>query len=223
MKIGIVSDIHAHLMPLKRAVSLFESQEVNHIICAGDLVDGGLDDNAVIDFVRSHNIISIQGNHDREAFADWTVGEADLWSIEDITDDDFGYKDMLQSYRAEYVRSLPRTRDFTWESLNVFLAHGAPWSDTYHVFPNVSASTCRKIFNKVDGADIVILGHTHIPMKLEFRNKWILNPGAICGNRDDLKQTCGILELPQAEFKVFDVDTGKPLNLETVTIFESES
>lgn len=54
MKIGIISDIHAYIEPLKRAISLFNSQEVDQIICAGDLVDGGWDEDEVIDTIRSY-------------------------------------------------------------------------------------------------------------------------------------------------------------------------
>ena len=140
---------------------------------------------------------------------------AELWSADDC----FG--DVLKDYRAKYVRSLPHTCSFAWEGLNVYLAHGAPWSDTDHVFPNVSEKTCRRIF-ATTGADIVVLGHTHIPMRLQFHDKWILNPGALCGNRQDLKQTCGILELPQAEFELFDTDTNQPVELETVIILEGD-
>lgn len=211
MKIGIISDIHAHLTPLKRAVALFESQNVDQILCAGDLVDGGWEDEAVIDIVRSYNIVSVRGNHDREAYAD----PVDLWELEDDVNGDLG--DLRNAYRAEYLNSLPLTRKFEWNGLRVFLTHGTPWSDTYHVFPNVSADVCRRILNETK-ADIVVLGHTHIPMKLQIGDKWILNPGALCGNRDDLKRTCGILELPQAQFDLFDVDTQKLVELKTRTI-----
>ena len=210
MKIGIVSDIHAHLTPLKRAVALFESQGVSHILCAGDLIDGGWDEESVIDYIRTRNIMSVRGNHDRGAFAN---------DIEDSSvgyeDDEFG--DLLNSYRTQYVSSLPTTRQFHWEGKNILLAHGAPWSDTQHVFPNTSVEIFSRLFNDSD-ADIVILGHTHIPMRIKFQDKWVLNPGALCGNREDLRRTCGILDLPQVAFEIFDVDTGQSVELETRTI-----
>lgn len=211
MKIGIVSDIHAHIDPLKRAISLFESQDVTQIICAGDLVDGGWDDEAVIDLIRSRNILSVRGNHDRNAF----LGEIEQWDIDVDVDSDFG--DLLNSYKAQYVSSLPMTRQFNWEDMDIFLAHGSPWSDTDHVFPNTSADMCNKILTFTK-ANIVILGHTHIPMKLQINDKWILNPGALCGNRANSQRTCGILDLPQGKFEVFDTQTSKPVKLETKII-----
>lgn len=212
MKIGIVSDIHAYFDPLERAVALFESQDVSHILCAGDLIDGGWDDESVIDFVRTRNIVSVRGNHDRGAFAN-DIEDLNVGYEEDV----FG--DLLNSYRAQYLSSLPTTRQFNWDGKNILLAHGAPWSDTQHVFPNSSVETFTRIF-KESNTDIVILGHTHIPMKININDKWILNPGALCGNREDLRRTCGILELPQVIFEIFDVATGQAVELETRVIDE---
>jgi putative phosphoesterase len=211
MKIGIVSDIHGYIELLKLAMSLFETQGVSHIICAGDLVDGGMDDEAVIDYIRHHNIISVKGNHDREAFS----GQIDQLSVEDDIDNDFG--DVLNLYRTQCVNSLPMTHQFNWETQKVYLTHASPWSDTYHVFPNVSIDICRRIFD-IAHADIVILGHTHIPMKLCFDYKWIFNSGAISGNRSNLQRTCGILTLPHVEFELFDVDTGLAVELDTTIV-----
>lgn len=215
MKIGIVSDIHGYLKPLKAAISLFESHKANQIICAGDLVDGGLSGDAVIDHIRSHNIISVQGNHDQEAFSDHSWIDEQLCDAEESMSDDFD--DLLSSYRAKFVSALPLTRTFDWEGLRICLAHGAPWSNTEHIFSSVAPDVCRKIFEATE-ADIVVLGHTHIPMKLQLDDKWILNAGALCGNRTDLKRTCGILTLPQIQFEVFDIKTKKALELETTKI-----
>ena len=211
MKIGVVADIHGYIEPLKLAISLFETHGVSHIVCAGDLVDGGMDDDAVIDYIRHHNIMSVKGNHDREAFS----GQIDLLSMEDDIDNDFS--DVLNLYRTQYVNSLPMTYQFDWKALNVYLTHAAPWSDTYHVFPNVSIEICKRIFDLAQ-ADIVVLGHTHIPMKLCFDNKWILNSGALSGNRSNLQRTCGILTLPLIEFELFDVDTGLSVELDTTIV-----
>ena len=205
MKIGIVSDIHGHLEPLQRAVSLFVSREVDLVICAGDLVDGGWDDDAVVDYIRSSNIVSVRGNHDREAASN----QIDFYDL------DGDFEDEIGSYRIQYLDSLPLSCSFLWEGVTVYLTHGAPWSDTHHVFPNASAATCQRVIDTAE-ADIVILGHTHIPMKIQIGEKWILNPGAVCGNRDDLKRTCGILELPQLRFELFDIETSEPLALDTI-------
>ena len=119
MKIGVVSDIHAYLEPLKKAISIFESQDVDHIICAGDLVDGGWDDDAVIDYIRAYSIESVQGNHDRQAFSE----QVDMWFEDDL---DESFNNPAEICRARYVTLLPKSHEFIWEGLCVYVAHGAP-------------------------------------------------------------------------------------------------
>ncbi len=205
MKIGVISDIHAHFAPLKCAMDLFESHDVTQIICAGDLVDGGWDDEAVIDYMRSSQIVSVRGNHDRGRLTD---------QIDHVPYDGGDIDHEMNEYRWKYLNSLPQTCEFSWHDVEVLLAHGAPWSDIQHVFPNASLELLSQVQDATT-SDVVILGHTHIPMKTKYKNKWIFNPGALCGNREDLKSTCGILTLPQIQFDVFDVKTGQSVEVET--------
>ncbi len=206
MKIGIISDIHGYIEPLKLAIALFESLSVSQIICAGDLVDGGWDGEAVIDCIRANNIICVRGNHDRESFQE-QVNQDYLAEYDDE------FYDQINAYRANYVRSLPMICSFNWANKQIRLTHATPWNDTFHIFPNTSADICQKLFD-TSPADIMILGHTHIPMKIQFKNRWIFNSGALCGNRHNLQRTCATLDLPQADFKLYDVDTGQAVNLE---------
>ena len=41
MRIGILSDIHANLPALEAAFQVFQTQGVDRVICAGDLVEKG--------------------------------------------------------------------------------------------------------------------------------------------------------------------------------------
>ncbi len=208
MKIGIVSDIHAYIEPLQQALALFKAKGVSQILCAGDLIDGGWEDEAVIDTIRSQNVISVRGNHDREAASE----PIELWNSEEDID-----SDLLISYQSQYLNALPESREFHWEGLTVYVTHGAPWSDTFHVFPSASEDTCKRIF-EITQADIVILGHTHIPMKLKYQDKWIFNSGAVAGNRDNMMRTCGILQLPEAKFELFNIETQQSVQLDTTII-----
>src|SRR3954470_17828493 len=64
MKLGLISDIHADLDHLRRALILLRERGAETILCAGDLVDGESEGNAVVEFVRQQNIPCVQGNHD---------------------------------------------------------------------------------------------------------------------------------------------------------------
>ncbi len=64
MKIGIISDVHAHLIPLEKALSIFELEQVDAIVCAGDLVEKGQDGDVVVALLQELNIPCVLGNHD---------------------------------------------------------------------------------------------------------------------------------------------------------------
>ena len=53
------------------------------------------------------------------------------------------------------------------------------------------------------GADVIIAGHTHIPMFKKVENGIVVNPGAL--SRNSNLSTYGILYLPELNFEVYDV------------------
>ncbi len=63
MKTLIVSDIHSNIYALE-AIWKYENDS-DIVYCAGDLVDYGPYPKEVLDWVRSHNVHCVQGNHDR--------------------------------------------------------------------------------------------------------------------------------------------------------------
>src|SRR5688572_6742223 len=63
-KVGIISDIHADLDGLEKALALLKAAKVDKIICAGDLVERGRDGDAVVQRIQEEQIESVLGNHD---------------------------------------------------------------------------------------------------------------------------------------------------------------
>src|SRR4028119_1301811 len=64
MRTAVISDIHGNWDGLQVALIDIESRNVDRIICLGDLVEGGEHDDAVVEFIKSNNITTVQGNHD---------------------------------------------------------------------------------------------------------------------------------------------------------------
>lgn len=216
MKIGIISDIHATMDPLHKAMALFDAHNVDTIVCPGDLVDRGNEGDAVVRFIRQRNIPCVQGNHDREAFTTQSVihrlnrvaqqrGEPDM------------FPGTLQSETVSYLSELPATLHFDWEGHRVCLAHGTPASNLTYLFPWSERHEFDATAQQAN-ADIVILGHTHVPMQVRVDDVWFLNAGSLHGNRTgDMFRTCGILSLPDVQLTVYNVDTGDTVPIGTIT------
>ena len=71
---AILSDIHANLAALERALADCREQKVDQIVCLGDIVGYGPDPVACADEVRKHCAWSLCGNHDVALFLPVAVG-----------------------------------------------------------------------------------------------------------------------------------------------------
>ncbi|MGL5033646.1 MAG: metallophosphoesterase family protein [Microcystaceae cyanobacterium] len=63
---AIISDIHGHWQGLQLVLEDMRSREVDRIVCLGDVVEGGDEDETVVDYLQQHKITTIRGNHDEE-------------------------------------------------------------------------------------------------------------------------------------------------------------
>ena len=64
MKIAVISDIHGNMEALREVFDDIEKSEVDSIICLGDMVGYGPEPEAVVQWIISHNIPTIMGNHE---------------------------------------------------------------------------------------------------------------------------------------------------------------
>jgi len=73
---------------------------------------------------------------------------------------------------CDFSNTYPKEDTITINGLKIFFTHG----DLYNV-----KSTMNSIAIKAEsiGADVVLFGHTHIPLKEEYRNTIFMNPGSI--------------------------------------------
>lgn len=207
MQVGIIADIHADFHALRIALDIMGGQGADTILCAGDLVDKGPHGDKVVQLLREQAIPCVMGNHDYTARANYT------WRTE--------HPDLADRYRymsletLDFLKDLPQTLELTLEATRLHIAHGTPWSFDTYVFPYSSRQVFKRVAH-VANADVVILGHTHEPMVAKFRERWIVNPGSVCGTYTHGSGTCAVLSLPSCNLKVFDLKTGKRVSVQFV-------
>lgn len=196
MKIGVFSDVHGHIKELHQTLLLLRHLQVDEVICCGDLVDKGAYSDAVIATMQEQNILCVQGNHDFKAQFTWLT-----------------HAEPLQDSSLSYLIDLPATLTFDWTGLSVYVCHANPWQDSsIYVFPTRPEALFQQVAEAVT-ADVIIMGHTHHPMSVQWGNTMLVNPGSIYGNRDRPQRSCGILTLPERCFEIYDIDTGRKLSL----------
>lgn len=139
MKILLIADLHSNWDALK-AVDAAEAP-FDLVICAGDLVDWGMDPKPVLDWVRAHSHIAVRGNHEDlllSAVENHKRQQAGLEKPEgtySIDPDPFGQESNFMTYTInrltdedkEYLRSLPSSVTFDADGYTYCLNH--MWQD----------------------------------------------------------------------------------------------
>lgn len=209
MRIGIISDIHGDMQSLTAAADCLQQQSVDVVLCAGDVVERGSDDHGVISYFRQHGIPCVQGNHDENA-----VRHAELSSDSDEPSEQESPPNLetpLSHEAVEFLKALPRTLTFEFCKTTLLLAHATPSDNGAPVFQDSACDSLSKKFKKDLArmeADILIVGHTHFPFDIRNKGKRVLNPGSVCNLQSRDSHTCGILDLSNHTFSVWDLSTG---------------
>jgi len=164
MRLAILSDVHADLAALEDAFARIDAMKVDRVVCAGDLVDYGERPDDTIALLRERGIPCIRGNHDRWGAAGETARSG--WDPTRGT--------------AEFLRGLPAALDLELGGVRVAVRHGTPFSDMRGIWPFHTAPGDLARFLDEVKADILVVGHTHIPFSMEVASRgMVVNPGAL--------------------------------------------
>lgn len=198
VQVGVISDIHADLEGLRLALRLLDFHGVMRTVCAGDIVERGTGGDTVANLIRERAIVCIKGNHEYIAVSKQEEMHRRGSAV--------GLRHRpLSEGTVAFLHALPDSYRFEQAGKRILVAHGTPWSDFVYVYPESRPATFERVAREAQ-ADVVILGHTHIPMRACVGGVWIFNPGSIsaAGSR-----TCGILTLPDCAFDVYSLDSGR--------------
>ena len=213
-RLAIFADVHADAAALRDALDRIDEMGCDAVVCAGDLVDYGTEPDATLSLLRERGIPCIRGNHDR-----WANGPAAATRAWDVSPESLAF-----------LQSLPAAWDTERDGVRIALHHGTPRSDMRGIYPRYTTpGELRDLLDEAN-ADILLVGHTHIPFRIGLGDRRILNPGALLrapGPRmagrpllfDPAQRrfvpgpgpaggTFGVLDLPSRDFRVFRAADG---------------
>ncbi len=199
MKIGLISDIHSELNAFELALTRLQRHNIDQIICMGDVVEMGRGrGDEVVARLKELAIPCVMGNHDQ-----YSVGHH-LWLLKNgHASDPTVSSRLLTPDTFTYLQHLPELLRYEWAGQQVVISHGTIW--TLH--PQTRPLIFKRILDLAE-ADILILGHTHVPMRAKIGERWVLNPGSVSGRGS---HTCAVLTLPEMRFSVHDLVSGHPV------------
>jgi putative phosphoesterase len=185
-RIGLVSDVHSSPGPLAQALEIFSNENVDEIICAGDIA-GYYDTLApTIELLSQSNCRAIVGNHD-QTYLEKAPREGE------------------SSIRA-YLDNLPQTLVLEIEQVRVCVVHANPPSEQHggiklldqqgDVMPDRKEEWSMALAELEQ--DVLIVGHTHQVYAEQLGKVFVINPGSTVFNH-----SCMILTLPDLKVQTF--------------------
>jgi putative phosphoesterase len=206
MRVLLLADIHAN-WPALQAIN--EPHDV--CLCLGDLVDYGLEPAPCLDWVRRHAQHTVRGNHDHGVAQDVVVtaqsGFKYLTSVtRPLT------RQLLSAADRRYLGDLPISKMVTIDHMRVLLVHATP-RDPLDEYVPPDAEQWAKRLEHVD-ADVICVGHTHLPFVLEVNGKLVINPGSAGLPRDgNPKAAYAVLEGRRVELKRIEYPVEDTINV----------
>jgi putative phosphoesterase len=202
MRLLVVSDIHAN-WPALQAIR----EESDAVVCLGDIVSYGPFPRECVAWVRERAAHVIRGNHDTALSHGSDPGAAAhkrhlaLATLEH-------HRRLLSVDEAAWLRDLPTEASFRMDDYRFRAFHATPTDHlySYRITPDLDDEELKKEVADVR-ADIVLLGHTHLPMSRGAWTKVVLNPGSVGQPLDgDPRASYAVIEDGMAEIRRVEYD-----------------
>lgn len=159
MKIAVISDIHGNFEALKSVYADIRSNDVDTIVCLGDMVGYGPEPEAVVNFIIEKDIVTIAGNHELAL-----LDETRLIYMSDNARASIIITGKLISVTTlALIKQLPRH----YNADDLYFVHGMPpdsastylnWLGDGEIIARMNSVRQRVIF----------VGHTHLPSCYSF-------------------------------------------------------
>ncbi|MGC8913550.1 MAG: metallophosphoesterase family protein [Thermoplasmata archaeon] len=205
LRLAFISDVHSNLPAFLRFIEIAKIEKIEEIYCAGDLVGYNPFPCEIIERFIEKKIVSVAGNHD--------IGVRTGHFGNFNADAEFAGKwtrEQLNMEHIAYLKTLPEKITIEKCGKKICICHGSPDDPDEYIYPWMADETLLKIAN----ADILVLGHTHVPFKFAPKEgRIIFNPGSIGQPRDgDWRASFAILECEGTQCKVIHKRFEYPVN-----------
>lgn len=200
MRILIVSDLHANIEAVHALPETYDEMWV-----LGDLVNYGPSPFEVIEFVKSNASLVVRGNHDHSAGYDEDPKCSQRFRR--MAEETGRYTGaIITKDQRDFLRNLPLTAERTLGGVRFSLCHAAPPDPLYEYRPPDSPLWDLDLTQA--SADVLLVGHTHLPFRRRSGSRMAANPGSVGQPKHGAARACyalwedGDLKLESAEYPV---------------------
>jgi putative phosphoesterase len=178
MRIGVFSDVHCHLDALDAALAEMDG-DVDEIWCAGDIVLEYRFSTETVRRLRDVGVTAIRGNHDQVLLS--PAGDAAR------------RRPGVEPDALAWLEGLPARHEADVDGTRVLMLHGSPW-EPHGNYLGPGNPTWQRADEL--GVDILVVGHTHVPMAERHGHTLVVNPGSLGEPRqhDDRRSTYAVVD-----------------------------
>ena len=174
-KIVIIADIHGNYDALSAL-----PEDYDELWVLGDLVNYGPQPQEVVADIMAHASAVIRGNHDHAIAHDSDPHWKPRYSRMAETTRNYTAS-VLSDQQKEFLRNLPLGATLERRGTTFYLTHATP-SDPLH---GSHLPDSEEWVSEVEcvSADVLLVGHTHVPFLRRIGEKVLLNPGSLGQSR----------------------------------------
>ena len=176
MRIVVLADIHGNLPALEAVLAEVELLKPDHIIVAGDVVDGVPDSAACWQRVRQLQCPVLRGNHERYVFDFGTERADPLWVTDQFAPLRYTHRTLSKLERNE-MEALP-TEWRSPDAPGLLVVHASQRSDADSILPYTPTVDIDEMFPKPE-AELIVRSHNHICSSRVWRGRSIVTSGAV--------------------------------------------
>jgi protein phosphatase len=176
VKLLIISDVHGNAEALNAMTESYDELWV-----LGDLVNYGPEPAPVIRSLRQRATLIVRGNHDHAVGYDVDPRCSPPFRAMAETTRQHALMTLSEEDK-HFLRDLPLTASVERHQQRFFLCHATPSDPLFAYCPPDSRAWVDEIA-AVD-ADVILVGHTHLPFVRRIGNRTVVNPGSLGQPKD---------------------------------------
>jgi putative phosphoesterase len=210
MKILAFSDLHGNFDALQ-ALQVVETQP-DAVLFMGDIVGYGPEPQPCLSWIRANATMTVRGDHDEAAARD--IPSQCPPELADLSEATRAYtRRTLREPDLEYLGSLPLEESFSLGGTTFYLTHAAPSDNLAKPLPLTEVKE-KELAEEIAhlGAEVVFLGHTHVPAIRQLGETVVVNPGSLGQPRHGTPSpTYAVWEDGELQIKHVDYNLGPVL------------
>ena len=179
MRIAVFSDIHGNLPALESILKDIKTNNINRVICLGDVIGIGPEPKACLDLIMKNNIEMVLGNHElyyiRGTKIDHTISNQELEHFKWIWS-------CLSNEHYNYLRQKPLSITMEVKGHKFLFQHFLINKDKvddypFYGFTVLKEATINTLVDELN-SDYIFIGHEHRPYEVTYHDKVLFDGGS---------------------------------------------